>query len=117
MDRNRAEAIFDDYCALHARCDLEGVLGLFAPSAIVEDPVGSPVHRGVEACRAFYAGTQGRNGPLEIERIGPVLFGGLELAAHVRAGITRPGSPPPMDVIYVVHFSPEGRITSLRAWY
>ncbi len=117
MDRQRAEAIFDEYCALHARCDLEGVLRLFDPSAIVEDPVGSTVHRGADAYRAFYAGTQSRNGPLEIERIGPVLFGGGELAAHVRAGITRPGSPPPMDVIYVFKLSSEGRILSLRAWY
>lgn len=83
----------------------------------MEDPVGSPVHAGLEAIRAFYAGTHARNGTLRIERVGPALFGGEELAVHVRAAIERPGSPPAMDVIYVLGLSEAGHIRSLRAWY
>ena len=117
MNQEQADAIFGRYLKHHARCDLEEVLRLFDEDAFVEDPVGAEVHRGEAARRAFYSGTQTRNGPLEFERVGPSLFGRSELTAHVLAGITRPGSPPPMDVIYVLEFSPAGKIASLRAWY
>lgn len=113
----RAEAVFAEYLVRHAANDLDGVIALFELDAVVEDPVGSPAHEGLEAVRAFYAGTHARNGPLRIERAGPSLFGGAELAAHVRAAIERPGAPPAMDVVYVLRISPRGRIASLRAWY
>jgi hypothetical protein len=71
----------------------------------------------MDAIRAFYSATQARNGTLTIERVGPILVGGEELAAHVRAGLDKPKSPPPMDVIYTIRVTEAGRIASLRAWY
>ncbi len=115
--REGAEQLLSTYLASHAANDLAGVLALFESDAVVEDPVGSPVHQGLAAIRAFYAMTHETNGPLSIERVGPVLIGGDELVAHVRAALERPGSPPAMDVIYVVRVSPAGSIASLRAWY
>ena len=109
--------VFEAYLERHAVNDLAGVLELFAPEALVEDPVGSPVHRGLDAIRAFYAETHRRNGPMTIDRVGPALLGGDEIAAHVRAGLDKPGSPPAMDVIYTIRVGSDGRIASLRAWY
>lgn len=117
MTREAAEAVFATYLDRHGKNDLEGVLALFEEDAWVEDPVGSPRHEGGEAIRAFYAATQAKNGPIMIERLGPSLVGGSELVAHVRAELVRPGSPPAMDVIYVVRLSDHERIASLRAWY
>ena len=116
-DRDRAETLLERYLDRHAATDLEAVVALFEPDAIVEDPVGTTPHRGREAIRAFYAGTQARNGALSIERVGPMLLGGDELAVHVRAGLLREGAPPPMDVMYTIKVSPAGRIAELRAWY
>ena len=110
-------SVFEAYLARHAANDLAGVLELFAPEALVEDPVGSPVHRGLDAIRTFYSETHRRNGPMTIDRVGPALLGGDEIAAHVRAELDKPGSPPAMEVIYTIRLGPDGRIASLRAWY
>jgi steroid delta-isomerase len=112
-----AQALFEAYLARHATNDLEGVMALFEADAWVEDPVGSPIHRGLDAIRTFYRGTHRANGPMTIERVGPVLCGGAELAVHVRAKLDRPGSPPAMDVIYVIRLGDSGRIAALRAWF
>ena len=117
LDRERAEEIFSTYLACHARNDRAGVMALFAADAVVEDPVGSPVHEGFEAIEAFYARTHERNGTMRIERVGALLVGGDELTAHVRAVLDAPGAPPAMDVIYVIRVDAEGQILSLRAWY
>lgn len=113
----RAERLVGAYLSSHAANDLEGVLGLFEAEACVEDPVGSPVHRGLPAIRAFYAATHRANGPISIERVGPLLVAGDECALHVRAALEAKGSPPAMDVIYVIRIGPSGRIASLRAWF
>ncbi len=117
MSQPSAEAFFEAYLRYHANNEIDGVLELFEGDARVEDPVGSPAHDGIEAIRAFYAGTHARSGTMTIERVGSFLVGGDELAAHVRAGLNKSGSPPPMDVIYTVRISDAGRIVSLRAWY
>jgi steroid delta-isomerase len=111
------EDLVEAYLGKHAVNDLEGVVALFEEDATVEDPVGSPIHHGVDAVRAFYAATHARNGPMAIERIGPALFGGEELVVHVRASLDKPGSPPAMDVIYVFRVADSGKIASLRAWF
>ena len=112
-----AERLVGDYLTSHASNDLEAVLRLFEDDARVEDPVGSPIHRGLPAIREFYAATHRANGPISIERVGPLLVGGAECALHVRAGLDAEGSPPAMDVIYAIRVGPSGRIASLRAWF
>jgi steroid delta-isomerase len=112
-----AEALVTAYLEKHAANDLEAVIALFEEDATLEDPVGSPVRRGIDAIREFYAATHASNGPMAIERVGPVLLGGNEISVHVRAGLEKPGSPPAMDVIYVIRMGGNGRIESLRAWF
>jgi len=112
-----AESLAASYLERHAANDLEGVMALFEENSVVEDPVGSPAYVGRAAIRGFYAATHAANGPMQIEGVGPILLGGDELSWHVRAALEAPGSPPAMDVIYVVRLSAEGRIASLRAWY
>jgi steroid delta-isomerase len=109
--------VFARYLDRHAANDLQAVVALFSPDAIVEDPVGSPSIQGTEAIHAFFAETHRRNGPLEIETVGPPLVCGRELAAHVRARLGSPGAHPKVDVIYLIRFDLEGRIESLRAFF
>lgn len=112
-----AERLVGAYLSSHAANDLEGVLQLFEEEACVEDPVGSPVHSGLPAIRAFYAATHRANGTIAIERVGPLLVAGTECALHVRARLEAKGSPPAMDVIYVIRIGASGRIAGLRAWF
>jgi len=113
----KIEALVATYLEKHATNDLEGVVALFEDGATVEDPVGSGVHGGIDAVRAFYEATHRSNGRMTIERVGPALVGGDEIALHVRAGLDKPGSPPAMDVIYVIRLGASGLIASLRAWF
>ena len=120
MASTRADAatdLFDRYLSLHAANQTDAVVALFDEHATIEDPVGSPVLHGIDAVRDFYAHLHATNGRLEIERVGPALVCGEELAAHVRAALRRPGSPPAMDVIYTLCLSDAGRIKRLRAFF
>jgi len=117
LDASAAEALVDRYLAFHAATDLEGVLALFAANASVEDPVGSPRHHGREAIRAFYQQTQATNGRLVIERVGPALVCGGEVALHVRARLESADEGSGMDVIYTIRLDEEGQIASLRAFF
>ena len=116
-DMQRGEALVATYLECHGSNDLEGVIALFEEDATVEDPVGSPMHRGVGAIREFYRATHVSNGRMTIERVAAALVAGDELAVHVRAALDKPGSPPAMDVIYVIRLGASGRIASLRAWF
>jgi len=117
IDPGVAEELIERYLACHGATDLAGVLALFAEEAVVEDPVGSPVHQGRAEIAGFYRETHARNGPLAIDRIGRVLVCGAEIALHVRARLARDAEGPGMDVIYVVRLDEEGRIESLRAYF
>ncbi|MBJ20698.1 MAG: steroid delta-isomerase [Deltaproteobacteria bacterium] len=105
------------YLERHGRNDLEAVVALFEEEATVEDPVGSPIHHGIDAIRDFYGAIHASLGPMRIERVGPARVGGEEIAFHIRAGLEKPGSPPAMDVIYVIEVGASGRIAGLRAWF
>lgn len=117
IDPAVAEALVERYLACHGATDLEGVLALFAEEAVVEDPVGTPVHRGRAAIAVFYRETHARNGRLAFDRIGRALVAGDEIALHVRARLARDVDGPGMDVIYVVCLDGNGRIRSLRAFF
>jgi steroid delta-isomerase len=110
-------AVLERYLEVHAAADLEAVLALFAEDAVVEDPVGSPVHAGREAIRQFYARTHRTNGRLRLERVGPALVCGREVAAHVRAAVPGQESAPEVDVIYTLNIDSAGRIATLRAFF
>ena len=49
-----AAALCDAYLTGLVVGDLEAVLALFSPDAVVEDPVGSEPQQGMEALRVFY---------------------------------------------------------------
>lgn len=117
LERAAAEGLASSYLERHGANDLEGVVGLFAADAWIEDPVGAPARRGLPAIRAFYRETHARNGRLVFERIGPVLVGGRELVLHVRARLARDPLQAGMDVVYAIEVDEAGRIAVLRAWF
>ena len=106
------QAYIDNY----NRDDLEGVVGLYADEATVEDPVGTPVKAGKAAIRDFYkfAMTTGAR---------------LSLAAPIRAShgnsaamafdvkLEYQGSRMIIRVIDVMSFDANGRFTSMRAYW
>lgn len=115
------EELFESRCAT-ARSYIEAVnagevaaiLGLYAPEAIVEDPVGRPDRKfsGTEALRRFYEGVVSRGARLEI--IGPIRGGhGNTVATPVLARV--PGFE--IDVITTTTFDAQGKICSYAAYW
>ena len=93
--------------------DLEAVLALYADDAVVEDPVGTEPHVGIEAVRAFYTGVV--EFKLEAELTGQVRIAGDEVAfpfqiKHETFGIR-------MNIIDIFKFNDDGKVCSMRAFW
>jgi steroid delta-isomerase len=93
--------------------DVEAVVSLYADDAVVEDPVDSEPHRGIDALREFY------RGPIQgVEK--------MELDGKVRARapwgacamkLTIAGGGGGMEVLDVMKFNDEGKIVSMVAYW
>ena len=94
--------------------DPEGVVALFAADATVEDPVGSPAHRGLEAICAFYTGSMATGAKLKLD--GPVRTT-AEYAAFAFSVILDFGGRKQVDVIDVFRFDEAGKVTEMRAFF
>lgn len=104
------------YIDLYNKDDLEGVVGLYADDATVEDPVGSPLKTGKQAIREFYkyAMTTGAR---------------LTLAAPIRAShgnsaamafdvkLTMAEGRLLIRVIDVMTFNEAGKFASMKAYW
>jgi steroid delta-isomerase len=102
------------YAACVSAGDVDGIVALYAPDATIEIPVGSLPRRGLDAIRAFYAENE------LAERLvitGAVCAAGGEAAVPMRATLRRDDRRFEIDVIDVVTFDAQGRLTSLRAFF
>ncbi|CAH0992388.1 Steroid Delta-isomerase [Sinobacterium norvegicum] len=98
--------------ALKAR-DLDAIVALYADDAVVEDPIGTPPHVGIEAIREFYKGAVGM--PIEPELQGPVRIAGDEVAFAFRIGMPDVGMT--IDIIDTFKFNDAGKIVLMRAFW
>ena len=57
------QQVIETYCKAESAKDRDTWLSLFAPDATHEDPVGTPVNRGIEAIGAFFDAGAGPDGP------------------------------------------------------
>jgi steroid Delta-isomerase len=103
--------------------DRDGWLALFAPDAVIEDPVGSagspadqPGHRGIEAIARFYDSTIStvEDFDYEIERC---YVGGSEAALVITMHIQVGGGRMDMDVVNIYAATEDGLIRSLRSFW
>ena len=108
------------YLGLVRSQDLEGVLGLFADSISVEDPVGGPpgTHvTGIEDVSRFFQKGFARSRPSP-SQTGPIVTtGGNEVALAFTLRLELMGKPHELDVIDVMQFNENGQISSLRAFW
>jgi steroid delta-isomerase len=112
-----AESIADvlaRYAAFVTAGNVEGIVGLYAPEATIEIPVGGPVHRGIDAIRAFYRDNELAQ---KLEITGPACVAGREAAVPMKARIARGGRLVEIDVIDVAAVDEQGRLTKLRAFF
>jgi steroid delta-isomerase len=105
--------VFRHYVELVTRGDFEAVALLYAEDATVEDPIGSPPHRGRDAIREFYRTSAGM---VHLDLEGRVRVAGREAAA---AMIARPTGADGMviEIVDVMTFNDQGLVTSMRAFW
>ncbi|MDH4585168.1 steroid delta-isomerase [Pseudomonas sp. BN415] len=105
------------YIELVDACDIDGIRALYADNATVEDPVGSPLHVGIDAIDRFYREGLGKANA-RARRTGPVS------ASHAGSGavpfcvdLDWNGRACSIQVIDVMEFDAEGRIVSMKAFW
>ncbi|WOK37441.1 nuclear transport factor 2 family protein [Sphingomonas sp. C3-2] len=94
--------------------DPEMVVALFAADGTVEDPVGTPAHKGTEAIRAFYTRSMKSTPKLTLE--GPVRTA-ADFAAFAFSVRLNFGGEKKIDVIDTFRFNEEGKVVEMRAYF
>ncbi|MCZ7537090.1 MAG: nuclear transport factor 2 family protein [Acidimicrobiia bacterium] len=121
-DRSARAASLRSRAAVQAR-DREAWLALFAPDAVVQDPVGvSPLdetgegHRGIEAIGGFWDTAIAPN-PIRMD-ISASFAGGNEVANVLAITTTFPdGATASVDLVAIYRVNDDGRIASMRAFW
>lgn len=106
--------LFQRYAARICANDWQGIAALYAPDATIQIPVGGPVHRGLDAVRAFYRDNELAR---KVVITGPVCAAGREGAVPMCATIERDGKLMEVDVIDVAEIDEQGRFVQLRAFF
>jgi steroid Delta-isomerase len=110
-------ATIDRYVEVFSQGDKDGYLALFAADASVEDPVGSDVAIGHTEIAAFWDGVRGLTPTIELVKSGTPRVAAGEAAWGLRAIPDLGGTKMVVDIIDVMAFDDDGRITSLRAYW
>ena len=108
------KARLQSYIDALASGDVDRVMSHYARFATCEDPVGGPVHKGIDAIRAFYTSAMSA-GQLKIEPISPIVSTTDECAA-VAARVKLPGGGL-LHFIEVQRYNEQGKIVQMRAYY
>ncbi|MGO1691588.1 MAG: nuclear transport factor 2 family protein [Marinobacter sp.] len=105
------------YVELVNAIDVGGILALYAEDATVEDPVGQPLHSGIEAIGQFYREGLGKvqvqaslEGAIRATDNG---WGAMPFRVVIHGG----DQPGVIQVIDVMEFNADGRIRSMKAFW
>ena len=112
----QVRATVDAYVDAYARNDKAAFLALWAPDGVLEDPVGTPVHQGVEALGAFWDGARELADRIELLPVSVIQAGDeaamvFEIHAHIGDGGLV------MQAVDVMRVGDDGRLASVRAYW
>ncbi len=99
------------YVEAFDKADMNIIRDIYAEDAIVEDPVGTPVHSGIEAICAFYEGALTAGAKLELT--GAPRCAGNAVAFPFKAA-TNDFS---VEIIDVFEFNDDGKVVSMKAYW
>jgi len=111
------KATVEAYATAHSAGDVDGIAALFAPDAVVADPVDQPAHHGRDSVRAFFAGTHEMVDAMELQVTGPIRAVDRFAAVPLRAVSTLGGAKLVVDIIDVFTFGDDGLIADMRAYW
>lgn len=110
-------ATIETYTERFSASDKEGWLALFAPDATVEDPVGTDVRHGVGEIGEFWDFVRSMTPEITLTRTGPTRVAGHEAAFPMQMVSMMGDAAMALDIIDVMTFDDEARITSMRAFW
>ena len=108
-------AAVEGYVAAFEKGDPDAVAYLYAENCTVEDPIGTPLHRGRDAVRAFYAESMQTGAKLKLE--GPVRVAGEYAAFPFSVNLNYDGSAKRIDVIDTFKFDDDNKVIEMRAFW
>ena len=108
-------AAVEGYVAAFEKGDPDAVASLYAENCTVEDPIGTPLHRGRDAVRAFYAESMQTGAKLKLE--GPVRVAGEYAAFPFSVNLNYDGSAKRIDVIDTFKFDDDNKVIEMRAFW
>jgi steroid delta-isomerase len=116
MNAAHIRQLYDRYADMVTKGDVDGIVALYADDATLEDPIGSEVRVGLDAIREFYSGNAGA---VTMKRTGPVRVAGtgVDAATPIVVLMGAEGQQQALDIISVMTFDSEGKITNMRAWW
>ena len=114
-DPVRMEAAVHAYVAAFEAGSADQVAALYAQDATVEDPIGSPIHHGREAIRAFYAESMKTGAKLKLE--GPVRVTGDYAVFPFSVNLNYDGGHKRIDVIDTFRFNEANEVVEMRAYW
>ena len=111
MEAKDKLAVVDKYMEAFDKADIEIIKDIYAQDAVVEDPVGTEPHLGMDAICAFYEGALASGAKLA--RTGTAGCAGNAVAFNFQ--VTMPGMT--IDVIDVFEFNDDGKVVSMKAYW
>ena len=114
-DPVKMEAAVHAYVAAFEAGSADQVAALYAQDATVEDPIGSPIHKGREAIRAFYAESMKTGAKLKLE--GPVRVAGDYAVFPFSVNLNYDGGHKRIDVIDTFRFNEANEVVEMRAYW
>lgn len=109
------EAAVHEYVAAFDAGSPERVAALFAADAVVEDPIGSPPHVGIEAILGFYTASMQTGAKLKLD--GPVRIAGDYAAFAFSVLLNLGGQDLRIDVIDTFQFDAAGKVIKMQAYF
>ncbi len=116
-DPQHIEQVFAKYAEGQTANDADAVMKLFAPDAVVRDPIDGPALDSTEKIREFFASGAGIVKRLSLSGPVRVAADGVNAAAPIRAELDFGDGPKVLDAIDVFTFDDDGLITTMTAYY
>jgi steroid delta-isomerase len=116
-DQSIIHETIENYWKAFSAGDVDAYLALFTDDATVEDPVGSPVHRGKDALKAFFENSHSLADSIELRGVDITLVCADQAAFAMQIRPTIGDATYQLEAIDVMTFADDGRITSLRAFF
>lgn len=111
MESSSKIAVVNRYVEAFDKADMDIIRDIYAADAVVEDPVGTEPHEGIEAICEFYK--VGLESGAKLALTGPCRCAGNAVAFPFQVQMSGMN----IDIIDVFEFNEEGKIASMKAYW